>query len=197
MKRLDLKAALALVSVLMLSLASIAIAQTPTARPTPDPLRGLKRALEEASAPALSTAQENALKQLLADRQAAHHNQQPDAALSAAHNAYNAAIVAGNLEAAKTQAAIIANLQTAHFKQRLEEDATFRVAVLNVLKTNAAQVTALTTKFGNDGLLRILGLVGGPGGFGGPGGPGGHGPGGGPRGFGGPGFAPRSSQENE
>jgi hypothetical protein len=160
----------------------------------------LKHALEEAGAPALSSAQEAQLTDLIkAYRQAQSQDQPPDA-VQAAHRAYDAAILSGNLSAAQSQAAIIANAQATATNAHLQAQAKFEIDALNVLKANANQVNALLQRFGTAGLTGILrGLAGGPGGGGpggrgGPGGPGvqggpGGGPGG-PGGFGPPGRPP-------
>jgi hypothetical protein len=139
-----------------------------------DPLAGLKRALAEANAPALTTQQETDLNALIT----AYRNGLPTAPnenLRAAHTAYSNAIAAGDLAAATAAAATIANLTSTLTQARLQAAANLAVQALNVLKTNAGQVEALTTRFGTTGLSRILQSLGGRGGFGGPGGPG-HGP---------------------
>src|SRR5262245_53911587 len=161
--------------VLLLSFTVIlptALAQRPGGPQPPDVLAGLKHALEEAGAPALSSAQETQLEDLIkAYRQAQSQNQPPDA-VQAAHRAYDAAILAGNLSAAQSQATIIASAIASATSARLQAQAKFEIDVLGVLKTNANQINALLQRFGTAGLTGILnGLAGGP--PGGPGGPGG------------------------
>jgi hypothetical protein len=163
----------------MLALVSVIVGTTfvlaqgpgvPRERPQPEPLRGLKHALEEAGAPALSTEQESALKTLVSDFRA--NLPQPDESVRAAHQALDAAILSGNLAAAQAQAAAIANANAVNMTARLRAEAALKIQVLGVLKTNEAQLTALVQRFGESGVARLLGSVlGGPGGFGGPGGP--------------------------
>jgi Spy/CpxP family protein refolding chaperone len=176
-----------LTMLVVVSLASAA-AQRPTGPPQPpDVLAGLKHALEEAGAPALTAAQEDQLKDLLTAFRQAQRQQEPSETLQAAHRAYDAAILAGNLAAAQAQAAIIANAQAAAGNTRLQAKAKLQIDVLNVLKTNANQVALLQQRFGSAGLTRLLAAVAGGGPRRGPGGPGGLGRPGGPGGPGGPG----------
>ncbi len=129
-----------------------------------DQLAGLKRALSEAGATALSTDQETALKTLITDYQASRSTT-PDAALVAAQTAFENAILAGDLATAQAQAAIIATRKAAVELAALQAEATFKTSFLKTLTT--AQLSALTTRFGTSGLLRLLG---GESGFGGGGG---------------------------
>jgi hypothetical protein len=99
---------------------------------------------------------------------------EPDADLQTAREAYDAAVLAGNVTAATAQAAIISSRQAALSNARLVAQATFEIAVLANLKAGG-QFTALQTKLGDDRLLALAGSLAGGGGFGGPGG----GPGGG------------------
>jgi hypothetical protein len=98
---------------LLLSFAIIlptTLAQRPGGPPQPpDILAGLKHALEEAGAPALSSAQETQLEDLIKAFRQAQNQSGPSDAVQAAHRAYDAAILAGNLSAAQSQATIIAN----------------------------------------------------------------------------------------
>lgn len=171
--------------ILIFSSLTFALAQGPGQGPRQarDPLAGLKRALSEANAPALTTAQETQLTALIQ----AYRDGLPDgpnADLQAAHTAYDNAILAGDAAAAQTAATTIAGLIAAQTAARLKAAATLEVQALAVLRANAGQVEALTTRFGTTGLVRILhSLAGGgfrgPGGFGGLGG---FGDRGGPRG---------------
>src|SRR5215475_1317540 len=77
-------------------------------RPQRDPLGFLKRAITEANAPALSADQETQLTTLITNLHASRPKG-PDETLKAAHTAYNAAILAGDLAAAQAQITIIAN----------------------------------------------------------------------------------------
>lgn len=174
MKR-SMKSTIVLAGFLTITMIGNAFAQ----RPAGDPLRGLKRALEPAGAPALTTTQEDQLKTLIQTyRDGQTH--EPNEALQAALEAYDAAILAGDQATANAQAIIIANLRAADNNARLQTAATFKLAVIALLKTNGDQAGLLRTKFGDEGFLRLLdGLTGGPGGpggrFGGPSGrPGGE-----------------------
>jgi hypothetical protein len=151
--------------------------QRPQGPPERDPLGMLKHALTDASAPALSTQQEQQLTQLIA----AFRDNRPDGpneTLEAAHHLYDNAIAAGNLAAANAQAAIIAQQIGADASAHLQAEAKFKIDALNVLKSNANQISALTQQFGTAGLSHLLnsllgpGKPGGPAGHGGPGGPG-------------------------
>jgi len=167
------------------------LAQRPGGPQPPDVLAGLKHALEEAGAPALSSAQETQLEDLIKAFRQSQSQNGPSDAVQAAHHAYDAAILAGNLSAAQSQATIIANALSSATSARLQAQAKFEIDALNVLKTNANQINALLQRVGSAGLTGILsglagGGPGGPGGRGGPRGPGGPGLRGGPGGPGGP-----------
>ena len=144
-----------------------------------DPWARLKKALEEAGAPALAAQQEEQLKALIearrggegkrAGRQAGAGND-----FESTRKAYDAAILAGDQAGANAQAAALANLSAAAMKARLEAEAKFKLDMLAVLKAGN-QLDALTQKFGSEGVLRLLGgPAGGPGGHRGPGGFGGR-----------------------
>lgn len=164
---------------------ALALAQPPQ-RPQPDPLGGLKRALAEAGAPELSSQQATQLEALVKQFRDGLAGQQPDETVRNAENAYQAAILAGNLAAANAQATIIANTLASQTRTRLETSANYKIQAINILKANNQQLTALVQRFGTIG---VYGLVSGL--FGG--GPGGRGPNGPPMGPGpgGPGFGPR------
>jgi hypothetical protein len=119
-----------------------------------DPLASLKRSITLAGAPALSTTQETALNSLITE----FKNAQPDEAdevLETAREAYDAAIIAGDLSAAQVQITIITT-RTAQIQDgRMQEQAKFGIAVLAVLKSGG-QYDLLVTKFGSD---RVLSLV--------------------------------------
>ncbi len=166
MKR-SMKSTIVLAGILTLSLAGSAFSQ----RATSDPLRGLKKALEQAVALPLTTTQEEQLKTLIQTYRGSQSHE-PSDALQAALDAYDAAILAGNQATANAQATIIANLRATAANARLQAETTFKLAVIALLKTNGDQAGLLRTKFGDDGFLRLLdGLAGG--GHGGP--SGGHG----------------------
>ena len=134
-------------------------------RPSPPgPLVFLKRALEQASAPALTTQQEEQLTQLITTFREFRQSQTPDATVKAAHDAYEAAILAGNVSAAQAQATTLANALAAQNATRLKAEASFKIDVLEIL--TSAQKSAI----GTEELPMVLnGLAGGPGGPGRPG----------------------------
>lgn len=181
---------LALLLCVMVGGAISAVAQ-PQQRPQRDALGFLKRALTEASAPALTAQQETQLTALIASFREAQPDG-PDEQLNAARTAYNNALLAGDAATATAQATIIANRSAALTTTRLQADAQFKIAVLAVLKSGG-QLDALQQKFGAERVLGIAGSLAGGRGFGGPGGPGGPGhgfglrPGGGEAGRRGPG----------
>lgn len=142
-----------------------------------DPLAQLKRAITQASAPTLTSIQETALTTLITAYKDAQPDE-PDATIEAAREAYDAAILAGNLAAAQAQATIIANQSAALAKARLDAQAKFDIDVLAIL-SNGGQLSPLNTKFGADRVLGLVNSLAGHGGGGLGGGPGGGHPGGG------------------
>ena len=149
----------------------------PPQRPQRDGLSFLKRAINEANAPTLTTAQETALNNLIT----AYKDAQPDdedTVLEAARDAYNAAVLAGRLEVAQAQATIIANRMAVLNKAHLDGQAKFAIDVLTILN-NGGKLEPLKNKFGERVLGIVYSLTGHGGGHGGDGG---RGPGGGPGG---------------
>jgi hypothetical protein len=145
--------------------ASVALANSVAQR---DPLRSLKRAITEANAPALTTDQETQLNTLITTYKDALPDE-PDAALEAARDAFDAAILAGNLTAAQAQATIIANRTAELTNTKLRAEAAFETAALALLKTGG-QYDPLVTKYGAERVLALVGSLVGRGFGGGPGG---------------------------
>lgn len=178
------------IAIVLLLCAAVCGAITTSAQPGPqrgqrDPLGFLKRAITEANAPALTPDQETQLKTLITNFRDAQPDE-PDDVLRAAHEAYNDAILAGDLATAQAQAAIIASRSAELSKTRLQALAKFHIDVQAVLKAGG-QWEPLKAKFG-DRLVGIVGsLAGGPA-------MGGRGPDGGGHGFG-FGFAPTRRPE--
>lgn len=131
---------------------------------TRDPLGALKRALTQASAPSLTTQQETDLTALITAFKAAQPTEE-DATLEAARDAFNAALIAGNLATAQTQATAIAARQAQLSEARLKAVAKFVIDALTILK-NGGQLDALKTKFGDERTLHLVSSLAG-GGFGG------------------------------
>lgn len=168
--------------VLCITLASVQLAMAQGVRPTRDTLAGLKHALQEAGAAALTADQESALNTLITAFRENNRPQEPSTELQAAHKAYNDAILAGNADAAKVAQAQLDSLFAALSAARQQARITFDVSAVKIL--TSAQVSALVQKFDEGRVVGLIGsLAGGPGGPGGPGGRPGFGPGGGP-GFG-------------
>ncbi len=161
-------------TILSLCLLTIGITTALAQSSMRDPLAGLKRAITQASAPALTAQQEADLTALIT----AYKDAQPDEPseeLQTAREAYDTAILAGDQVAANAQAAIISNLLATGSNTKLQAQAKFEIAVLANLKAGG-QFTALQTKLGDDRLLALAGsLAGGPGGGPGGGRGGGHG----------------------
>lgn len=161
--------------VLLLSIITVSVTTSLAQQTQRDPLAGLKRVIMQAGAPALTAQQEADLNTLITNFQNAQPSE-PDAALEAARDAFDAAILAGDLAAATAQAAIIATRSAELHNLKLTAEATFEIGVLAVLKSGG-QYDTLQQKLGNDRLLALVGSLAGhgfDGGFGG--GPrGGHG----------------------
>lgn len=161
MKQLKANFTLVTVGIMFFSLVTGTFAQRGSH--STDSLRGLKKALADAGALALTTIQEEQLKTLIQT----YRDSLPDGpsdALQAAHDAYEAAILAGDQAAANAQAAVIANLQAAAANTRLQAEAKFKLDVIALLKTNGDQAGLLRTKFGDEGFLRIISSLAGGGG---------------------------------
>jgi hypothetical protein len=162
------------VGVLLVCLLSAIAATSFAQQGQRDPLAGLKRALNQANAPALTTQQETDLNTLITNYKNALPDG-PDDALEATRDAFDAAILAGDATAAQAQAVIIANRSATLLTARLNAEITFEIGVLASLKSGG-QLDALTTKYGSDRVLEIVRSLAGGGGFDGgrPGGPGRH-----------------------
>jgi hypothetical protein len=138
-----------------------------------NPLAMLQRSLQQAGTPALTSDQITQLTSLIT----AFHSNQPkpgqDTALTGYRNDLDNAILSGSLNSpAETTAAnnIVTETAKLQYAQLLAE-ANFEISALGFLQT--AQVTALQTKLGTTGLVRVLGsMIGGPGMLGRMGGPG-------------------------
>ena len=92
-----IKAALLLCVVVM----SVQLALAQGTRPQRDALGGLKHALQEASAAALTSDQETALNTLISSFRENNRPTGPSTEIQAARKAYDDAILAGNADAAK------------------------------------------------------------------------------------------------
>jgi hypothetical protein len=129
---------------------------------TRDPLGLLKRAITTAAAPELTAAQETALTTLITNYKATLPTGD-DTALEAARDAYDAALLAGNLAAAQTQATAIAMRQAQLSDARLKGEAQFKIAALANLQAGG-QLAILRQRFEDDRVLDIVGSLIGRGG---------------------------------
>jgi len=135
----------------------------------PNPLGMLERALQQASAPALTSDQVTALTSLITTFRSSLPQPGPNAALTSAQNAYDSAILSGSPSAAASAAAAIAAANSSLESARLTAVAGYEISALGIL--TSGQISALQSKLGTTGLVRVLGtLFGGPGIFAGPGG---------------------------
>ena len=152
-------------TLLLTALAVFSVTSWAQTRIPRDPLAHLKNALQEAGAPALTSAQETALDALITAFRSAHQTPPtPGTAVQSARAAYDNAILNQDNAGAAAQAAIIANDQAANSLQRQTELANFGIEVIKVLKSSGDQVTPLVTRFGTGGAVRlVLSLAGGPG----------------------------------
>ena len=130
-----------------------------------DGLAGLKRAITEASAPALTETQETAIKALITAYRDALPDEE-DSALATARDAYNAALIAGNQAAANTAVDQIAARQAVLSEERLKAAAKLTLDLLANLNTGG-QLTPLNTKFGAERVLQLVRSLAGGGGRGG------------------------------
>lgn len=144
--------------------ASVVLANSVSQR---DALRSLKRAITEANAPALTADQETQLNTLITAYRDALPDE-PDEALEAAREAFDAAILAGNLTAAQAQATIIANRTAELTNNKLRAEAAFEIGALAALRTGG-QYDPLVTRFSAERVLALVGSLVGHGFGGGPG----------------------------
>jgi len=128
---------------------------------TGTPLQHLKQQLAKAGGNALDSNQEAALQSAISAFRNANRPTAPDSAEKAARNEYGNAILAGNVDAAKTAADKLAGLMSEQQQASLKAEAAFSIQALSVLHSD--QTAALIASFGNQGLLRILASLAGPG----------------------------------
>jgi hypothetical protein len=158
---------------LMLIVAAAAISYAQGGRVS-DPFTSLKRAITQAGAPALSTTQETALTALVSEFKAALPDEGDDDTLETAREAYDAAIIAGDLAAAQVQITIITTRMAQLQDARMQAQARYAIAALTVLKSGG-QYDPLVAKYGSDRAVSlVMQLIG-------RGGQGSDGPGGGRR----------------
>ena len=137
----------------LLSLATLAGTSRAQTQTTRDPLVGLKRALQEAGAAALTSPQETSLNALITAFRAAHQTHPaPGADVQNARTAYDNAILSQD------------GASAANSLQRQTDLANFGIDVVKVLTSGGDQVAPLVTRFGSSGAVRLLlSLAGGPG----------------------------------
>jgi hypothetical protein len=131
----------------------------------------LQRSLQEAGAAALTSDQTTSLTSLIT----AFHSNQPkpgqDTVLSGARTALDSAILSGDTNGVSNAATTIAGEMSKLQYQQTVAEAAFEISALGVLTSD--QISALKSKIGTTGLVRVMGsMVGGPGMLGRMGGPG-------------------------
>ncbi len=125
-----------------------------------DPVAFLKQALTDAGADSLSSAQEEQLAQLITSFRESHFASGPDEALLAARDAYQQAVLSGDLQGAKAAAATLSELQTVEAQTRLEDQAGLMIQVMGVL--TEAQMSKLSAQFEAGRLFMLLQTLAGP-----------------------------------
>ena len=138
---------------LILASAAVAFAQ----RKTPDPLAPLKRAISQASAPALSQTQETALTTLITEYRDSLPDER-DETIENAREALDAAILAGDLAAAQVQITTISTQVAQLQDARMVAEAKLAIGSIAVLKSGG-QYDPLVTKLGTDRLLQLVTLT--------------------------------------
>lgn len=127
----------------------------------PGALAMLNRALNQAGADALTTAQVNGLKALVNTFRTNLPKPGQDTTLADARTAYDNAILAGDSAGVTAAATTIATENSKFEYARLVAVGQSEISALAIL--TPAQVTALKAKLGSDGLIRVLeSLFGGP-----------------------------------
>jgi hypothetical protein len=119
-----------------------------------DSLAMLRGALSRAGAAALSSTQEQQLKDLISSFKSERKSQTPDAALQSARKSYEDAILSGNAANATTAADQLAKLLSDRSSKALEARATFLAKAYAVLQSD--QTSALESSVGKNGVLRAL-----------------------------------------
>lgn len=136
----------------------------------PDALMGFKRALEDAAAPPLTTAQEDKINALVTAYRDAHRPSAPGSAVTQAHREYDLAILNQDSSGAAAQAEILSDDLADRDLKRRKDEANLAIDVVKELRTNGEQLSLLQKRIGSAGVVRlVLSLVHGPGGPGGPG----------------------------
>lgn len=144
----------AILLALILTTSAVTFAQR---KPT-DPLAPLKRAISQASAPALSTTQETALTTLITEYRDSLPDER-DELIESAREALDAAVIAGDLAAAQTQITVITARVSQLQDARMTAEAKLAIGSIAVLKTGG-QYDPLVTKYGTDRLLQLVTLTG-------------------------------------
>jgi Spy/CpxP family protein refolding chaperone len=136
-----------------------------------NPLAMLQRSLQQAGAAALTSDQTTQLTSLITAFRSNQPKPGQDTVLTGARTALDSAILSGDTNGVSNAATTIAGEMSKIQYQQTVAEANFEISALAVLTTS--QVTALQTKLGTTGLVRVLGsMVGGPGMLGRMGGPG-------------------------
>jgi len=119
-----------------------------------DPLVFLRHALGEAGAAALTSTQEQQLQSLITTFRSNEPKPAQDTTLINARNAYEAAILKGDLNAANSAVTAISGEISKMATARMQAQAQFEIAALKVLTPD--QVNALQNRIGTSGLIGVL-----------------------------------------
>lgn len=120
-----------------------------------DPLSSLKRSITLAGGPALSTSQSTAIiGEITAYKSTRTRTLDPT--LSAAYDALDTAILAGDQATIQAQVAVISARKAELGAVSLQAVADFEVAVVSILRTGG-QLDRLTSRYGNYRTLEIIG----------------------------------------
>lgn len=120
-----------------------------------DPLSSLKRSITLAGGSALSTSQSTAIVAEITTYKSTR-TRTLDPTLSAAYDALDAAILAGDQATIQAQVSVIAARKAELGGVKLQAVADFEVAVVGILRTGG-QLDKLTTRYGNYRTLEIIG----------------------------------------
>lgn len=144
---------LTIVVLLMVSVGSLA--QGALGSKGKDPLSSLKRSITLAGGPALTTSQITAITAKITSYNSSK-TRTLDPTLSAAYDAFDTAILAGDQATIQAQVAVITARQAELGAVKLQAVADFEVAVVEILRSGG-QLDKLTIRYGDYRTLEIIG----------------------------------------
>jgi hypothetical protein len=121
-------------------------------------IQKLNRALGNAGTAELSDAQEADIETLIQEHRENRPGRDPGNLNTSLFKEYGEAILNGDAETAKGIAVSIAELMVARTAERMQVQADFQVALLDILE--GPQLEALLQQYGDQGVLRLLGRPG-------------------------------------